>query len=272
VTNLAALVEYDGTRFKGFQRQAADQGPTVQGAIEAVLARIAGEAISIEAAGRTDTGVHASGQVINFHTAAHHAPATWGRALNALLPEDIAIRAVRVAPDDFRARHSALSRRYGYRILCAPTRAPLRERYVWRVPARLDVAAMDAAAKHLLGTHDFGAFGTSPRDRRATGERGHTVRTLCVARCQLGDRAGDQEGAADEIVCEFTANAFLTGMVRRLVGTLVLVGRGQLAADGLRAILGARARAHPGTPAPARGLCLVGVEYPVGMLDWEQLT
>ena len=261
VINLAALVEYDGARFSGFQRQSADKGPTVQGAIEAAIARIAGEAISIEAAGRTDRGVHASGQVINFHTMAQHDPATWRRALNALLPADVAVRAVVAAPEGFRARHSALARRYRYRLFWSPVRAPLRERYAWRLPARLDVAAMDAAAAALLGEHDFGAFGSSPRDQRVTGERGHTVRTMLEARCVAS--------GTDEIVCDFAATAFLTGMVRRLVGTLALVGAGRLSGDDFRAILAARDRAHPGTPAPACGLCLIGVDYPPDVLDWS---
>ncbi|HEX6122092.1 MAG TPA: tRNA pseudouridine(38-40) synthase TruA [Ktedonobacterales bacterium] len=257
---LAALVAYDGTPFKGFQRQSAEKGPTVQGALEAVIARIAGEAIAIEAAGRTDRGVHATGQVVSFQTAARHDPATWQRALNALLPAEIAIRALCEAPPAFRARRSALARRYRYRLFSDPVRAPLRERYAWRLAAPLNVAAMDAAATSLLGEHDFGAFGASPRDDRATGYRGHTVRTLLEARCR--------PVGAEEIACDFAANAFLTGMVRRLAGTLALVGQGRLSLAELRGILAARDRAHPGTPAPTAGLCLVGVDYPAGMLAW----
>src|SRR5262249_59562867 len=127
--NLAALVEYDGTRFAGFQRQSPDKGPTVQGEIEAALQRIAGAAIAIEGAGRTDSGVHATGQVCNAHVPKRLDPTGWRRALNALLPGEIAIRAVCVVPDDFSARRSALARSYRYRILCDATRAPLREPY-----------------------------------------------------------------------------------------------------------------------------------------------
>jgi tRNA pseudouridine38-40 synthase len=264
VKTLAALVAYDGTRFSGFQRQSAEKGPTVQGALEAAIARIAGEAIATEAAGRTDRGVHATGQVISFQTAARHEPATWQRALNALVPPEIAIRALCEAPPEFRARRSALARRYRYRLFYDPVRAPLRERYAWRRAEPLDVAAMDAAAASLVGEHDFGAFGASPRDDRATGYRGHTVRTLLEARCRV--TAG---GEAEEIACDFAANAFLTGMVRRLVGTLALVGQGRLSLAELRGILAARERAHPGTPAPATGLCLIGVDYPAGMLAWS---
>lgn len=264
--NVAALVAYDGTRFAGFQRQSADKGLTVQGEIEAALQRIAGETVSVEAAGRTDSGVHAMGQVISFSVAPRASladVATWQRALNALLPEDIAVRAACAVPDDFRARRSALSRSYRYRILCDPVRSPLRERYAWRVAETLDVAAMAAAAETLLGEHDFGAFGSSPRDQPREGYRGHTVRTLLEARC------AESERDADEIVCDFTANGFLSGMVRRLVGTLALVGAGKLTVAEFRAILEARDKAHPGAAAPARGLCLTRVAYPAGTLPWQ---
>lgn len=260
--NIAALVAYDGTRFAGFQRQAAEKGPTVQGELEAALQRIAGEAIPIEAAGRTDSGVHATGQVINFLAPKAYDAATWQWALNALLPEDIAIRAARVVPDDYRARWSALARSYRYRILVDAVRSPLRERYVWRVPGPLDVPAMAAAAETLLGEHDFGAFGSSPRDQPKLGIRGHTVRTMLAVRC------GWSEIVSDEVECDFTANGFLSGMVRRLVGTLALVGVGKLSIAAFRAILEARDKRHPGAAAPARGLCLTGVTYPAGLLDW----
>lgn len=273
--NLAALVEYDGTRFAGFQRQSADKGPTVQGAIEAALVRIAGEAVGIEAAGRTDSGVHATGQVINFHPPARLEPrdgggldaGAWQRALNVFLPDDVAVRAMRVVGEDFRARWSASSRSYCYRILCAPVRATMRERYVWRLPQQLDVEAMDAAAITLIGEHDFGAFGSSPRDQRESGYRGHTVRTMLESRCRWRPTAPG-EGNHDEVECLFTANAFLTGMVRRLVGTLSLVGMGRLSVAEFCGILDAHDKRHPGAAAPAHGLCLTRVEYPAGMVEW----
>ncbi|HEY1391367.1 MAG TPA: hypothetical protein VGF38_22705, partial [Ktedonobacterales bacterium] len=187
--------------------------------------------------------------------------------LNALLPADIAVRAVRRVDDGVHARKSALARSYRYRILCDPVRAPLRERYAWRVHQRLDVAAMAEAAGRLLGEHDFGAFGSSPRDSRADGYRGHTVRTLLLAECDWRKPEGDEP--PDEVECRLTANAFLTGMVRRLVGTLALVGDGRLSVDGFQRILEARAKAHPGILAPAQGLCLTGVHYPAGLIDWD---
>lgn len=264
--NVAALVAYDGTRFVGFQRQPSDRGLTVQGEIEAALRRVAGEPVAIEAAGRTDSGVHATGQVISFAVAARASladAATWQRALNAQLPEDIAVRAAGVVSDDFRARWSALSRSYRYRMLIDTVRSPLRERYAWRVGSGLDVAAMAEAAAILLGEHDFGAFGSSPRDRPREGYRGHTVRTMLEAQCARSEQD------ADEIVCDFTANGFLSSMVRQLVGTLMLVGAGRLSVAGFRAILETRDKSHPGAAAPARGLCLTRVAYPVGTLPWQ---
>jgi tRNA pseudouridine38-40 synthase len=276
---LAALVAYDGTCFKGFQRQAPERGRTVQGHLEAALARLTGAATPVEGAGRTDSGVHASGQVITFSSAASHSEATWLRALNALLPADIAVRAVRLVDDSVHARKSAVARSYRYRILCDPARAPLRERYAWRVRQRLNVAAMAEATGRLLGERDFGAFGASPRDSREDGYRGHTVRMLLQAECDwcepahgLGHKPGHGLDELDEVECRFTANAFLTGMVRRLVGTLVLVGDGRLSVDDFQRILEARAKAHPGILAPAQGLCLTGVHYPAGLIEWGGAT
>ena len=265
----AALVAYDGARFSGFQRQSVDKGPTAQGALEAALEQLTGVATTVTAAGRTDSGVHATGQVIGFTSAAEFTQATWRRALNALLPEDVAIRAVCAVGDDFHARRSALSRRYSYRILCDPVRSPLAERYAWRRAGPLDVEAMDRAAQTLLGEHDFGAFGSSPRDSRAEGFRGHTVRTMLTAKCRIRSGSDSWQGEEKLVECVFAANAFLTGMVRRLVGTLVLVGEGRLSVEEFVAILVAREKAHPGAAAPARGLCLTNVEYPAGMVSWQ---
>ncbi len=215
------------------------------------LERLTGVATTVTAAGRTDSGVHATGQVVSFASVADFAPATWRRALNALLPEDVAIRTVCAVADDFSARRSALSRRYSYRILCDPIRSPLVERYAWRRAGPLDVEAMDLAARELLGEHDFGAFGSSPRDSRVEGFRGHTVRTMLVAECRVRRGSESWQGAETLIECIFAANAFLTGMVRRLVGTLVLVGEGRLSVEEFAAILAAREKAHPGAAAPA---------------------
>ncbi|HEU0028802.1 MAG TPA: tRNA pseudouridine(38-40) synthase TruA [Ktedonobacterales bacterium] len=258
--NVAALVEYDGTRYSGFQRQPVDRGPTIQGEIEAALRRVTGAPVQITGAGRTDSGVHATGQVVSFQPGARLDEDAWRRALNAHLPRDIAVRAVRMVGDGFHARKSALGRRYRYRIFHDPIRSPLRERYAWRASRPLDVATMRAAAALLPGERDFGAFGSSPRDSREDGYRGHTVRRLTLARCE--------ETESGEIVFDFAANAFLTGMVRRLVGTLALVGAGRLTVDGLRDILEARDRARAGPAAPPHGLCFTRVDYPAEWGLW----
>jgi tRNA pseudouridine38-40 synthase len=266
------LVEYDGTAFAGFQRQVAARGRTVQGVIEGGLARIAGEPVAVIAAGRTDAGVHASGQVVSFHSEARLAAAEWGRALNANLSEDVAVRAVARVADDFHARYSALARGYRYRLFYDRAPSPLRERYALRWTRPVDVAAMDAAALVLLGEHDFGAFGSSPRDERGAA-LGHCVRTMLEARCQsvAPEREAAAGGVGGTYEFEFTANAFLTGMVRRLVGTLLLVGDGRLTVDGFASVLAAGAKAHPGAAVAARGLCLVGVTYPAGAVEWENI-
>jgi tRNA pseudouridine38-40 synthase len=269
VLAFAALVAYDGARFSGFQRQSAEKGPTVQGALEAALEQLTGKATAVTAAGRTDSGVHATGQVIGFASAAEFPPARWRLALNALLPKDVAIRAVCAVGDDFHARRSALSRRYSYRLLCDPVRSPLAERYAWRRAGPLDVEAMDRAAQTLLGVHDFGAFGSSPRDSRAEGFRGHTMRTMLAVECRVRSGSDSWQGEEKLVECVFAANAFLTGMVRRLVGTLVLVGEGRLSVEEFAAILAVREKAHPGAAAPSRGLCLTSVEYPAGMVSWQ---
>ncbi len=278
--NIAALVSYDGTRYRGFQRQPAERGPTVQGEIESALMRITGEATRLTGAGRTDSGVHATGQVINFSTTARLDDSAWLRALNAHLPDDIAIRATSSVTDSFHARLSALGRRYRYRILCGAMPDPLRERYTWRRPRRLDVAAMNAAAATLVGEHDFGAFGSSPWNRRGEAAR-HTVRQMTLARCQwlpqrltvdddplMGAEPEGEPGEPDEIAFDFAANAFLTGMARRLVGTLALVGEGRLAVEDVARILDTRDSARAGPSAPPQGLCLTRVEYPAEMLHW----
>jgi tRNA pseudouridine38-40 synthase len=158
-----------------------------------------------------------------------------------------------------------LARSYRYRLFCDRAPSPLRERFALRWPRPLDARAMAAAARHLLGEHDFGAFGSSPRDERG-GIRGHCVRVMLAAECRAV-----ADDAHEAYQFEFTANAFLTGMVRRLVGTLLLVGEGRLSGEDVATILAAGAKAHPGAAVAARGLCLVGVTYPAGAVEWENI-
>lgn len=255
---LALLVEYDGTRYHGFQRQAPEHEPTIQGMLETAVERISQQRVSVLGAGRTDTGVHASGQIAHVQVESRLTLNDWQRALNAVLPVDIAVRRIAQVADEFHARYSALSRSYRYSVLVDPWPLPLRERFVYRVARRLDVEAMNAACAALPGEHDFRAFGRSPRGPDAS-----CVRVMLEASCKRNEQTA-------VISFNFTANGFLNGMVRRLVGTLLLVGQGQLGAAEFVQILESRNEAHPGAAAPACGLCLTQVSYPTGMVNWDK--
>jgi tRNA pseudouridine38-40 synthase len=240
---LLAIVEYDGTEFQGFQIQPRKR--TVQEELERALQQITGEKIRVIGAGRTDTGVHAAGQGAHFDTAWKQPLKVLQRALNAVLPNDIAIRSLMQVPDDFSARYSAQSRTYRYTILNQPIRSPLAARYALVVAEALDVNAMNDAARGLIGKHDFGAFGTPPRGD-------NTIRE--VSRAQV-----TRESTRVLIVIE--ANAFLYRMMRRLVGTLILVGKGALNTEKFRQVLAKQRRA--GQSVPPQGLRLIAVNYSV---------
>jgi len=238
---LLALVEFDGTEFEGFQIQKRRR--TVQGELERALFQVTGDHVRVVGAGRTDTGVHAAGLGVHFDTAWKQTPPVLLRALNAVLPNDVAILRVVEVPPDFSARYSAKSRAYRYTILNQSVRSPLAERYALLVPELLDAAAMDAAARCLIGQHDFGAFGTPPRGD-------NTVREMYAAQVR---RDGGR------VLVDLEANAFLYRMVRRIVGTLLLVGKGVLSISGFRDVLEKKRRA--GDSVPPHGLCLIAVKY-----------
>jgi len=256
--NIACGIEYDGTDFHGFQRQPESHGQTVQGVLEAAIASISQENPVVNGAGRTDAGVHARAQVIHFRTAFHLSSETWQRALNAVLPNTIAVRWARIVPESFHARFSAVSRSYRYSIWndFAPT--ALLARYSYYRPQALNVDLMNEACHLLLGRKDFGAFGRSP-DETNPGKKGQhsCIRNMLQARCIREDAR-----AKALIYCDFTADAFLTGMVRRTVGTLLLVGQKQLSLAEFAAIVQNADKTHPGSAVPPHGLCLVRVDYP----------
>jgi tRNA pseudouridine38-40 synthase len=203
-------IAYDGTHFFGFQRQGNVR--TVQLEIENVLYQLDWEGTSILAAGRTDTGVHASGQVISFQLDWSHGCEAMLKAMNAKLPEDIAVNAVKVADDNFHPRYDALSRCYHYHIYLQSHRDPLKDRYAWCVWPAVSIDTIEKASKLLLGTHNFSAFGTPPR------KGGHTIRTIITSEwLQTG---------TDEWVYKIRANAFLYHMVRKLVFLQVKIGQG----------------------------------------------
>lgn len=244
-----ATVEYDGTDFHGFQVQA--QGRTVQGELERAIEHITSTRVRVLGAGRTDSGVHASGQVIAFDVSWRHTTQAMHRALNAVLPRDIALSHLTATHPTFHPRFDARWRQYRYTVLNQPIRSPLWARNTHYVPQPLDAEAMRDASQELVGSHDFAAFG-----KPTQGES--TIRHLMKAEWFV-ENPRDIEGRL--LLFEITANAFLYRMVRNVVGTLLRVGRGELTPDQVVAIFRAKDRAAAGPPAPACGLCLVMVEY-----------
>ena len=250
--NVLLVLEYDGTDFHGFQLQTGQR--TVQGDLEAALRRITGESIRVAGAGRTDAGVHAAGQVASFRTASALPTARLLRALNAVLPPDVAVRTGREVPPEFHARFSARRRSYRYSIWNAEAPAPLLRRYTYHLQGSLDAEAMHRAARQIVGTHDFASFAGTTGEASRDGER-TTVRTVFEADCR---RPGEP---AELLEVSVSANAFLPHMMRNLVGTLLQVGSGKVNEAGFAAILAARDRSAAGPTAPARGLCLTEVVY-----------
>jgi tRNA pseudouridine38-40 synthase len=238
-------LEYDGGPYNGFQAQTGQ--PTVQGAVETAITAFCGETVRIAAAGRTDTGVHATGQVIHVDLARDWPADTVRNALNAhLLGEPVKVLDAVVADGDFHARFSATSRKYLYRILNRPAPPALLDGQVWHVKGALDVAAMQAGAAHLVGRHDFTTF------RDALCQANSPVRTLDVARV---------EAVGQEVHLVFEARSFLHRQVRSMTGTLVQAGLGRWTPDDVRAALEAADRKACGPVAPSAGLYLTGVDY-----------
>lgn len=254
-----ATLAYDGTRYSGFQRQAGDT-PTIQGAVEAALHRISGQHITIMGAGRTDAGVHASGQVIAFDLAWRHQSSDLLRALNANLPTDIALQTIAPAVD-FHPRFDARQRTYVYRFYQSRIRNPLWDRSMWQIvsPAGqpLDEAAMHQAAALLVGEYDFSTFG------QPTQPGGSPVRQVIRSSLTFGSGAfaAADQGAPTAGGYTITANAFLQRMVRSIMGTLAQVGRGAMDVETFEAALLAADRSRAGPTAPPQGLTLVSVTY-----------
>jgi len=245
--NIALQLEYDGTALFGSQFQ--NNGRTVQGELETAWRRFTGEMLRWNFAGRTDAGVHAWGQVANARTTTPHSVETVQRALNALLPEDIAVRRVWEVPYAFHARYSAIRRDYRYLLAVEPHRLALLRQRAVHIDLPLDVQAMARAVQVLKGVHDFAAFGSTPD--------GPTIRECFVAEC--GEL---HENGRRLVAIDLAATGFLRHMVRTVVGTLLLVGRGKLAEDAMVRILGSRDRTQAGPTAPAHGLYLMSVTYP----------
>ena len=242
--NLRLLLEYDGSGYAGWQVQ--PNRPTVQGMLEAALRRLTGAPVRVRGAARTDAGVHAVGQVVNFETESPHPCGTFRRALNALLPRDIVVREVTEVPPTFDARRSATGKTYRYTLLVRADPSPLHRHWSLHVASPLDVPAMAKAAEALLGRHDFSAF------RSSSCEAPHPVRTVWEARFL-------EEPPFWHFV--ISAEAFLQHMVRSIVGTLLDVGRAKRSPEEVATILASRERARAGPTAPPHALCLERVHY-----------
>jgi tRNA pseudouridine38-40 synthase len=244
--NLRLTVEYDGTEFCGFQWQPGAR--TVAGVLEDALAQLFAHPVKVVGAGRTDSGVHASGQVVSLST---NAPFPFERlllALRAVLPSDCSVREATIAQPGFSARFSARERTYVYAILNRAAPSALLARYAYHVPQALDLGPMRAAAAHLAGEHDFRSFSASASDAATTRR---------IARLEV-------EPCGELIRVEIAAGGFLHHMMRSIVGTLVECGAGRRGPDEMPGILAARDRTAAGSTAPAQGLYLAGVRYPDG--------
>ncbi len=238
------ILAYDGTQFRGFQRQR--NARTVQSVVEAALRTLGWHGKAILTAGRTDTGVHASGQVIAFDLQWAHSSADLLRALNANLPPDVAAREAIIVSEDFHPRYAAIARRYRYRLFCDEFREPLRERYAWRVWPIASLSPMQEAAKLLLGTHDFAAFGAPNKSG------GSTVREISYASWRV---------VGTELVFEIVGNSFLYHMVRRLVFFLVKIGQGKLLPEDISGYLDGKEQSRIQGLAPPQGLFLAEVVF-----------
>jgi tRNA pseudouridine38-40 synthase len=255
VRNLKLILAYDGTEFAGWQVQPGRA--TVQGVLASAIGRLSGENVLPQGSGRTDAGVHALAQVASFQTASSIPLENWMTALNHILPTSIRVlEATEVAPE-FHARKSARAKTYRYRIYRGAVCPPFLARYVWHYPYPLEESVMIAAAGLVVGEHDFTSFAAvDPErvERMATEENAHTtnIRTIFSSHWT---RAGE------ELIYTVRGSGFLHHMVRNLVGTFLLMGKGTVNQEDLRCILDARARTAAGPTAPANGLYLVGVEY-----------
>lgn len=244
MTRIVLCVEYDGSAFHGWQTQT--DGRTVQDALEKALTAIAGSPVAVTCAGRTDTGVHATAQIVHFDSAVERPLSAWVRGANSGLPDAIAVRWAHQVPDDFHARFSARGRCYRYVLLNRPERPALAHGRVGWYHAPLDLTAMQAAAEHLLGEHDFSAF------RAAECQAKSPVKVLREARIR---RVGDH------LLFDFEASAFLHHMVRNIVGSLVYVGKGRHPPAWIVELLGERDRRRAAPTFAAGGLYLSGVSY-----------
>jgi tRNA pseudouridine38-40 synthase len=245
---LKLTVAYDGSAYAGWQFQ--PDKPTVQGTLEAAIRQITQQSVRVSAAGRTDAGVHALGQVVGLAIETRLANAELHRALNAVLPDDVCVLYLQDAPERFHATHHAVGKRYRYCIHNSRTRSVFDRYYAWHYPPPLDATAMHTAGQALVGRHDFSSFETAGSERA---DSIRTIHELSVTRPDIG--------GTDRITIEVAGDGFLYNMVRTIVGTLVEVGSGARRVEWPAAVLAACDRRQAGQTAPPHGLFLVSVEY-----------
>ncbi len=250
--NIKLTLAYDGTDFHGWQIQPGQ--PTIQGALTDVLQKLTQEQLHIHAAGRTDAGVHALGQVAHFKTRSELSPIQFQRAFNALLPPSIRVLAAEEVGPDFHARWQALAKTYHYRIYRGAVVPPFDWRYVLHDPYLLDLDEMCEAARLLEGEHDFASFAASSGSEEDDRER-TTVRAIYRSELVLSENS-------NILTYQVRGRSFLRYMVRKIVGTLLDVGRGKLSPADISALFEVRDRSRSGPTVPPQGLCLISVEYP----------
>ena len=243
--NIKVILQYEGTKYQGWQRQ-VNTGNTIQGKLEAILTTMCGRKVEVQGAGRTDAGVHALGQVANFHLETDKSPEEIMVYMNRYLPEDIAVIAAAEASQRFHSRLNATGKTYCYRVLNSATPHIFERRYVYMMPEELDLEAMEQAAKLFCGTHDFRAFTSNKKSKKST------IRTVDEIRIKK---------VGDEIRFTFQGNGFLYHMVRIMMGTLLEVGKHERDMSQVEYLLHAGRREDAGFLVPAMGLALVEVRY-----------
>ena len=243
--NFKIVLQYDGTRYQGWQKQVSTDN-TIQGKLEALLSKMCDAKVEIQGAGRTDAGVHAYGQVANFHIETEWSPAEVMEYMNTYLPEDISVIKCEEKPERFHARLNAKGKVYCYRIWNSTDKPVFCRKYVHQVPGTLDMAAMEKAATFLTGTHDYQSFTSTKRGKKSTVR---TVESIEIAR------------KGSEVVFTFKGDGFLYHMVRIMMGTLIEVGLGIRKAEEIPAILEAKDRSKSGHLIPGKGLALMEVTY-----------
>lgn len=238
------IIEYDGTAYSGWQIQ--PNGLTVQQVVEEALSKVIGQPVRLHSAGRTDAGVHARAMPAHFLTDKNWPLSAFCQGVNRFLPEDVAIRDVRLATSDFHARFAARGKWYRYTLYRGAMRSPLTARYSWHVPGDLDLAVMREAGRCLIGQHDFRAFRSA----------------ACMARTSVRQIfAVDLEPSSDFLTMDVRGSGFLKNMVRMLIGTLVEIGQGKRPVDDIPRLLSGNSSLRAGATAPPQGLCLMDVDY-----------